>query len=513
MKHKLLRKQSLSLTAIVLGISLFTSAAFADLAGNLGYSNLKMAAKQTLFQDIRAIWPNQTLVSLGSISLDGQVLFRQENVSKMDAPNQVSEDKYVVWEDGKESSWHTWQDGQQNRHIRKNSDDASWYVTEDYPVHLGNSLSFLASGLENSFGVSFVSTTSNEVVVKVEGDGKEEALPEITIVENGEVLPIITSSALNSSSVAIIGGANGPTQVYVARDSHLTSSIMGEERLNDLEKVFDALIGNLANLVQEEASPEGGSHFSGTVINAQLSPLIQALGSFYGSTIMERVILDNGNVFSRARVNDISIDQITGDAWQTSEGLLNKVTVQIKLHGTDETGKLRQVQIDLGYEIIDVASTTIQLPDLTGQTVVIDQYHSRPYSVTEAILEEKDFGLYTRQVGVRTDEGWKHLRTEYLEIKGTSDELSCTYWQQASEGSSYTPIQNTFFVPNNYYEHDFVSEQVLISGVEVCLDFYLRGIEQPGILDVYINDSRDDAMYKWDYDQFFYTQWVRSFAE
>ena len=65
--------------------------------------------------------------------------------------------------------------------------------------------------------------------------------------------------------------------------SHITThraDPFKEEGAEDIEKIFDAMIGNLKNHVVVESNGDGTKKFSGSISDTQIPPIINAVASF-----------------------------------------------------------------------------------------------------------------------------------------------------------------------------------------------------------------------------------------
>ena len=397
MKSFLHKGRPLSIMAAILGVALFTTAAFADLVSGSPYANLKGALKDTALHltDDAHTWSNYTLTSMYSVTLDNQLMERTEQVSRTNAQQELTELQTIRWDQGKETSTIEITDLANQQLLHKSSKDDAWVIYENYPAW--NIFSSSSSGPIRQAGM--ISSTVSEVLI-----GSRSA---------------------------------------------------------DLERIVDSAVGNLASMVQSEQLASGDVRYYGTVISGQMPPLLQALfglsinslgvwspyttyytdtydtslaiiggadgpvAVYVGSGTVEveeipftvevvtaegtmPLLEQNIRVGSDNRVSEnemqlsfgsMSITQITGEAWQNTEGWIYKVEGSLHFSAVDTLGQSHTGQIQFGFNLDSFGSTVITLPDFNVVPVRIEQYNSyRPMADFEVRLQPKQFGHYTSQL-------------------------------------------------------------------------------------------------------------------
>jgi len=393
--------RSLSIMAAILGVALFTTAAFADLVSGSPYANLKGALKDTalhLTSDAHT-WNNYTMTTMYSLTLDNQLVERTEQMSRMNAQQELTELQTIHWNQGKETSTIEITDSANQQLLHKSSKDDAWVIYENYPARI------------------FFSSSSS-----------------------------------------------GPIRQVGMISSTFSEALIGS-RSADLERIVDSAVGNLASMVQSEQLASGDVRYYGTVISGQMPPLLQALfglginslglwspyttyntdtydtslaiiGGADGPTqiylspagsemSMSVQIESDGQITqlpdqikveehvraqdtARARMEDsemqlsfgsMSISQITGEAWQNTEGWIYKVEGSLQFSAIDTLGESHTGQIQFGFNLDGFGCTVITLPDFNVVPVRIEQYNLyRPMADFNVRLQPKQFGHYTSQL-------------------------------------------------------------------------------------------------------------------
>lgn len=158
-----------------------------------------------------------------------------------------------------------------------------------------------------------------------------------------------------------------------------------EQGAAELEKVFDAIVGNLKDYVQAENGSDGGKTYSASLSEAQVPALVNAIASFG----FKKILVDEGRSNREMNIpqieSDIYVKKVTGLASQQKSGTLENITGEIVLSGKDKNGSVHDLSIGVTVRMTAVGDTKIVLPDLTNA------------NVTKA--EQGDNGLSSRYVG------------------------------------------------------------------------------------------------------------------
>lgn len=158
-----------------------------------------------------------------------------------------------------------------------------------------------------------------------------------------------------------------------------------EQGAAELEKVFDAIVGNLKDYVQAENGSDGGKTYSASLSEAQVPALVNAIASFG----FKKILVDEGRSNRDLNIpqieSDIFVKKITGLASQQKSGTLENITGEIVLSGKDKNGSVHDLSVGVTVRMTAVGDTKIVLPDLTNA------------NVTKA--EQGDNGLSSRYVG------------------------------------------------------------------------------------------------------------------
>ncbi|MDD9270838.1 hypothetical protein ACFPES_27645 [Paenibacillus sp. GCM10023248] len=174
-----------------------------------------------------------------------------------------------------------------------------------------------------------------------------------------------------------------------------------EKGAPEIEKIVDAVVGNLKDYVQVEEGANGSKVYSGSLSEAQVPAIANAVSSFGF-----KQMLNDGQSLPRIE-NDIFVKKVVGSALENNAGYLENVTGDIILSGKDANGVQHDLTLNVVMKLSDVGNTKIVTPDLTGANVEKVSYSSgfsSKYVGTykNNIIMEKD-GKFVK-IGERTIE-------------------------------------------------------------------------------------------------------------
>lgn len=145
-----------------------------------------------------------------------------------------------------------------------------------------------------------------------------------------------------------------------------------EERMADVEKIADALVGSLKDHVVVTDRADGKKELSGALTEIQIPTLINAVSSFY--------IKQEFSGYDQRIPNlnqDIFIKGIEGKVVTDSEGQIESISGAIHLSGKDKDGQVHDITLEILGELKDVNATSVKKPDLSGKQVVRSKTEKR----------------------------------------------------------------------------------------------------------------------------------------
>lgn len=143
-----------------------------------------------------------------------------------------------------------------------------------------------------------------------------------------------------------------------------------QEGAPEIERIVDALVGNLRDQVQGEERSDGGVAYVGTLTEAQVPAVVNAIVSFAvkQSISDQRQFTDEANRLPNL-TSDVFVKRISGAAYENEQGLLESLTGEAVLSGKDENGAQHDITATVVFRLSDVGTTTVEVPDLQGANV------------------------------------------------------------------------------------------------------------------------------------------------
>ncbi|MFL0245685.1 hypothetical protein [Candidatus Clostridium stratigraminis] len=171
---------------------------------------------------------------------------------------------------------------------------------------------------------------------------------------------------------------NSNQKVYYVNDLDGTNSQVAmsnpfkENSAGDFEKIADALTANLKDYVEVTSRTDGGKILSGSLSEAQIPALVNAVTSFefkntYGGYYAAKAGADPGK--ATKITSDIFVKDVAGKINVDKNGLIESILASGTLSGKDDKGAVHIITFDLLGKLQNVNSTVISKPDLTGKKV------------------------------------------------------------------------------------------------------------------------------------------------
>lgn len=193
----------------------------------------------------------------------------------------------------------------------------------------------------------------------------------VTQYANGETMSNYSYSDRNRSVYK--SGTDAQYVVYEYPDGSgrdmAFASPFNQQGAPEIEKIVDAVVGNLKDYVQAEERPDGGKSYTGSLSEAQVPAIVNAFSSFG----MKQFISGEGRSVRNVKFpeieSDIFVKKVAGTAVENKNGVLESLTGDVVLSGKDKSGTQHDLALNVTMKLSHIGSTKITLPDLTGAHV------------------------------------------------------------------------------------------------------------------------------------------------
>ena len=200
----------------------------------------------------------------------------------------------------------------------------------------------------------------------------------------------------------------------------------------DAEKVVDAFVGSLKDIVQVEESG-GKRQYIGNLTETQVPPVANAVFSF----VMKYGVLESYDLQEMGLpqiTSDIYLKEASGKAIESENGMLESVIGSASIEGSDRDGVVHTITMEVMLELTDINATEVAAPDLTGKKVEVREA-SAPSGY---VFDQRYIGVYKNDIVVEEDDAFRKVGERVLEITKVDDgAIEGRYHEDYVEG--YTP--------------------------------------------------------------------------
>lgn len=215
---------------------------------------------------------------------------------------------------------------------------------------------------------------------------------------------------------------NNVTEYSGNNDAHyMFDDPFKKDQEKDLEKILDALVGNLKDYAVVSKQNDGSKEISGSLTETQIPTIVNALISYeYKNDISHGI--------EYQETDKQKIEQLTDDIYLkegkvkasiNKDGLINNVTITGTISGKDKDGNQHNLTLEYLFKLYDVNSTVVNKPNLEGKkvkkTIVNENHNSQP------IISKKCIGKYTNDIVADKDDKFIKVGERVLEITNADE--------------------------------------------------------------------------------------------
>ena len=239
----------------------------------------------------------------------------------------------------------------------------------------------------------------------------------------------------------------------VKDDKKVINDIFEDEQMKDLEKVVDAFVGNLQDIVQVEES-DGNKLYSGNLSESQIPSTINAMSSFFFKyAIMNEWNMKNWDI-PYAKSNVHLVDMM-GKAVENRDGIIESIIFTASISAEDENGVEHIYSLELSMNIKDINNTVVKAPDLEGKEVT---YTKEGYN-----FDEKYIGKYKSDIVIEKNNEFLKIGERFVEITSVEDDsFKGKYYEVYKEGYEADNIRSFDFIAK-YSEVGYFMEMEYIN--------------------------------------------------
>lgn len=277
--------------------------------------------------------------------------------------------------------------------------------------------------------------------IKIDVKNQAEEMNERTLTK-GE---ITESYRYNDENQTIYNNTENDTYTVVEKrksnndDRKIIENPFEEEQVKDAEKILDAFVGNLQDIIQLEESG-GKKMYIGNLSDTQIPPLANAISSF----AFKYSILDEWNA-KRLNIpspkSNIYLVNASGKAVENEEGIIESGIFTASISAKDNEGIEHIYSLDFSIDIKDINSTVVEAPDLDGQEVT--------YSKEGYEFDSKYIGKYKNDIVKIKGSSFEKVGERFVEITSVEDgNIKGKYYEVYNEGYNAENARSYDFYSN-----------------------------------------------------------------
>jgi hypothetical protein len=209
-----------------------------------------------------------------------------------------------------------------------------------------------------------------------------------------------------------------------------SSNPFEDSHAKDLEKIFDALVGDLKNYVVVEEKSNGSKELSGNLNEGQIPALVNAVTSFLLKQNTSNVLISPDGKTSSATLEDVYVKSVSGKAFVNEDGILESVLATGVLSGKDSNGVTHDITAEALVKVYDIDSTKVSKPNLEGKNV--QKSTARDLGGPE--ITARYVGKYSNNIVIVENDTFVKIGERILEIAHIDDKnVSGHYYEVYDE--------------------------------------------------------------------------------
>lgn len=229
-----------------------------------------------------------------------------------------------------------------------------------------------------------------------------------------------------------------------------------EKEASDIEKIANALVGNLKDSVVVKQNEDGSKELSGSLTEAQIPAIVNAVISFqvkkrFGAFDSS----DRQNTMSKI-TKDIFVKEVKGNMTVDKNGIMQNLLGTGTLSGKEDDGTEHTLSFEILCKITDINKTAVNKPDLTGKKVEKSTVQS-----DKLTNPDKFIGTYKNNIIIEKDGKFEKIGERVLKIAHIDDKnVSGSYSEEYQKGyEEYAADKKTFNFDAKFNNNDKLSAE------------------------------------------------------
>lgn len=205
------------------------------------------------------------------------------------------------------------------------------------------------------------------------------------------------------------------------------------------EKIIDAAVGNMKNLVQYDTNANDQKVYTGSLNASQVPALYNAVLSLALKDGLDTEYRETKEI---KEVKDAYVSEITGEAIEDNQGRLIKIDGQFSVKFKDQNSKDHTITAQATIEWKDINSTVVNKPtvdEASLESITVDNYSSM-------VFPEKYIGSYSTPIVIETEDKFVKIGERKVTVTAISLEKISGHYEEVLFDNEYT----TDFTPVSF---------------------------------------------------------------
>lgn len=218
-----------------------------------------------------------------------------------------------------------------------------------------------------------------------------------------------------------------------------------EEEVKDVERIVDAFIGSLENVIQVEQSGKKKMYL-GDIGDSEIPPLINAISSFaFKYSILDDYTIKTLNIPSPK--SNVTLKEASGKAVENKDGIIESGIFSVSMSAKDDKGAEHVYTLELSMDIKGINSTVVVAPNLDGKKVT--------YSKEGCPFDEKYIGKYSNNIVEVKNNSFVKVGERIVEITSVKEgNVKGKYYEVYNKGYEPDAVRS-FEFSSNHNESEF----------------------------------------------------------
>lgn len=219
------------------------------------------------------------------------------------------------------------------------------------------------------------------------------------------------------------------TEYTSPREVHSFTNPFKEKEAGDIERIADAIVGNLKDSVVVTQNTDGSKQLSGSLSESQIPALVNAVVSLQSKNAFGNNHNNQNNMPKITK--DIFVKEVKGNMLVSKDGLIQNVLGTGVISGKDDNGTEHKLTFELLGKLSNINSTTVKKPDLSGKKTEknVEQDYSKLSN------PEKYIGKYKTDILIEKDGKFVKIGEKLLDITQVDSKgVSGRYYEEYLKG-------------------------------------------------------------------------------